>query len=138
DRRALPPPEELAEKQQHVGPRNAVEEVLAGIYEEVLNRGPVSVTDSFFDLGGHSLLATQVISRVREAFEVDVPLRAVFEAPAVEALAGRVEALRRSGAGLERPPLSRTPRDGDLPLSFAQQRLWFVDQLEPESSLYNV
>src|SRR5207248_1531519 len=138
DRQALPAPEELAEEQEHVGPRNAVEEVLAGIWEEVLGRDEVSVTDGFFELGGHSLLATQVISRVREAFEVEVPLRAIFEAPSVAALAGRIAELQRAGEGLARPPLRRVSRDGDLPLSFSQQRLWFIDQLEPGSSLYNV
>src|SRR5439155_25336430 len=98
----------------------------------------VPVETSFFELGGHSLLATQVIARVRETFQVELPLRALFEAPTVFGLAACVAELRRAGEGLQRPPLRRVPRDGDLPLSFSQQRLWFIDQLDPGTSVYNM
>ena len=104
----------------------------------MLGLDAVSIHDSFFDLGGHSLLAAQVISLVRHAFEVEVPLHTLFEVETIAGLAQRVETRRRSGRGLDTPPLVPVSRDGDLPLSFAQQRLWFLDQLEPGSCLYNI
>ncbi|MBV9774656.1 MAG: amino acid adenylation domain-containing protein, partial [Gemmatimonadetes bacterium] len=139
DRASLPAPE--AAGSDAAGPdtpRTPVEEILCGIWAEVLHRPRVGVEESFFDLGGHSLLATQVVSRARRAFEVELPLRDLFEAPTVAALAGRIEALRRAGAGGTAPALARVPRDRPLPLSFAQQRLWLVDRMEPGSSAYNM
>ncbi len=138
DRRALPAPE-LGAEAEHVAPRTAAEEVLAGIWAEVLGLAPerVGAEDGFFELGGHSLLATQVVSRARQAFGVEVPLRALFEAPTVAALAGRIEALRSAGTP-PAPPMERVSREGVLPLSFAQQRLWVVDRLEPGSAAYNM
>ncbi|HEU0080068.1 MAG TPA: amino acid adenylation domain-containing protein, partial [Longimicrobiaceae bacterium] len=137
DRRALPAPEGSAA--ESVAPRTPTEEILAGIWSEVLRRERVGVTEDFFELGGHSLLATRVVSRVREALGVELPLRALFEAPTVAGLADRVDALLRAGAGVAAEPVVRVPRDGSpLPLSFAQQRLWFIDRLEPGSAAYNV
>jgi amino acid adenylation domain-containing protein len=120
------------------GPRTPAEEVLAGIWAAVLRRERVGIHDSFFDLGGHSLLATQLASRVRDAFGVEVSLRSLFEAPSVAAFAGRLEAALREDAGVATPPLVPVPRDGDgdLPLSFAQERLWFIDQLQPDDTAY--
>ncbi|MET0396913.1 MAG: AMP-binding protein, partial [Longimicrobiaceae bacterium] len=137
DRRALPAPEHGAGGGRYVAPRTAAEEVLAGIWAEVLGVDRVGAEDVFFELGGHSLLATQVVSRARQAFGVEVPLRALFEARTVAGLAGRIEALRSSGA-TPAPPMERVPREGPLPLSFAQQRLWVVDRLEPGSAAYNM
>ena len=111
---------------------------MAGIWAEVLRLDQVGVKDDFFALGGHSLLATQVVSRIRHAFQVELPLRALFEAPTVAGLAERVERMQREQYGLLAPPIVSVPRNQRLPLSFAQQRLWFLDQLEPNNSSYNV
>ncbi|MEW5931824.1 MAG: condensation domain-containing protein, partial [Gemmatimonadota bacterium] len=138
DVRALPAPEYGAGEAGYVAPRTPTEEVLAGIWAEVLHLERVGVEEGFFELGGHSLLATQVVSRARQAFEVEVPLRALFEAPTVAALAGRIEALRGEGSGPVAPPMERVPREGPLPVSFAQQRLWVVDRLDPGSPAYNM
>ncbi|HEX2094523.1 MAG TPA: non-ribosomal peptide synthase/polyketide synthase, partial [Longimicrobiaceae bacterium] len=137
DRRALPAPEQ-APGEAYEAPRTPTEEVLAGIWAQVLDVERVGRDAGFFALGGHSLLATRVVSRVREAFGAEVPLRVLFEAPTVAGLAERIDALLAEGAGVEAPPLERVARDGPLPLSFAQQRLWFLDRLEPGSTAYNV
>ncbi|HEX7243162.1 MAG TPA: amino acid adenylation domain-containing protein, partial [Longimicrobiaceae bacterium] len=137
DRRALPAPEG-GSGDAHVPPRSATERVLADAWAEVLGVERVGVHDNFFELGGHSLLATRVVARVREAFRMELPLRALFEAPTVARLAERVAALRTEGGTAGAAPLVPLPRDGDLPLSFAQQRLWFIDQLEPGSPAYNL
>jgi acyl carrier protein len=136
DRGGLPSPESVV--REVVAPRNSVERVLVEMWGELLGRRELSVLDNFFELGGHSLLATQVISRVRETFAVEVPLRALFDAPTIAGLAEHVEQSRREGLGLLLPPLLPVSRDAPLPLSFSQQRLWFIDQLEPGSYLYNV
>ncbi|HKH48535.1 MAG TPA: amino acid adenylation domain-containing protein, partial [Thermoanaerobaculia bacterium] len=132
DRAALPDPEQ--EEAAGEAPRTPVEELLAGIWSEVLGRPPIGRDEDFFALGGHSLLATRVVSRVRQALGVELPLRALFEAPTVAGLARAAEARR----GPAPPPLLPVPRQGDLPLSFAQQRLWLIDQLEPGSAAYNI
>ncbi len=136
DRKALPAP--VSEAGGAVAPRTPAEEVLAGIWEQVLGRGAVGVHDDFFDLGGHSLLATQVVARVREAFGVELPLRRIFEAPTLAGLARVVEQLRTAEAGFEAPPIVPIPRDGELPLSFSQQRVWILDQLEAAGTAYHL
>jgi amino acid adenylation domain-containing protein len=118
-------------------PRNAAEEILAGIWRELLGVEGLGIEDRFFDAGGHSLLATRLVSRVRDAFGVELPLRVVFEAPALGDLAARIEAERQGGARLV-PPLRRADRHQEPPLSFSQERLWFLDQLDPGSPLYNI
>ncbi|HEV3049057.1 MAG TPA: condensation domain-containing protein, partial [Longimicrobium sp.] len=137
DRKALPAPELAPAEEKYVAPRTPVEEVLVGIWAEVLRLDRVGVEESFFELGGHSLLATRVVSRVRELFAVELPLRALFEGPTVAELARRVEEMRRAELPVL-PPLVPTERTGPLPLSFAQERLWFLDRLEPGSATYNV
>src|SRR5262249_17489169 len=131
DRNALPAPEcarpDLEEA--YVAPTTPVEQALAELWAEVLGLERVGTQDNFFELGGHSRLATQVISRLRTALEVELPLRAIFEAPTVAALAGRVEEVRRAASGLPAAPLRPVPRDGELPLSYAQETLWFLDRL---------
>ncbi|HEX4963096.1 MAG TPA: amino acid adenylation domain-containing protein [Thermoanaerobaculia bacterium] len=134
DRRALPEPEMERSGEEWGAPRSPEEELLAGIWEEVLGIERVGIFDNFFELGGHSLLATQLVSRVREALGATLPLRALFESPTV---AGLAEVLRLSGREEEIvPPVTRVPRDGLLPLSAAQERLWFLEQLEPGRSTY--
>ncbi len=137
DRRALPPPDgrRLELDEAFVACRTPTEELLAEIWAQVLGVERVGVHDNFFQLGGHSLLATQVVSRIREAFQMEMPLRRLFESPTIAGLAESIDAGR--GAGRQAPPIVPVPRDGDLPLSFAQQRLWFINQLEPGSSVYN-
>ncbi len=140
DRKNLPVPDyarpELADEYQ--GARTPSEEVMAGIWAEVLRLDQVGIKDDFFQLGGHSLLATQVVSRIRQAFEVELPLRALFEAPTIAGITERVELAQREQRGLLAPPIVLAPRNQHLPLSFAQQRLWFLEQLESNSSSYNV
>jgi amino acid adenylation domain-containing protein len=137
DRRALPAPEPVPGSGAWVAPRTPVEEVLAGIWAEVLGCERVGASDDFFALGGHSLLATRVVSRVRAALGAELPVRALFEAPTVAELAARVQAARRDGTA-PLPPVAPVPRDGPLPLSFAQERLWFLHRMDPESAVYNL
>jgi amino acid adenylation domain-containing protein len=136
DRRALPAPE-YAARERYVAPRTPVEEVLAEVWAEVLGQERVGTRDSFFALGGHSLLAMRLVSRVRDAFGVELPLRALFEGPTVAELAVRVEEVRRAALPVA-PPIRPADRAGVLPLSFAQERLWFLHRLQPESAFYNV
>jgi amino acid adenylation domain-containing protein len=137
DRKALPAPDFASEEETYVAPRTPVEEVLAGIWSEVLGVERLGVHDSFFELGGHSLLATQAVSRVRELFGVELPLRALFEGPTVAELAVRVEDMRRAGLPVL-PPVVPAERTGELPLSFTQQRLWFLEQLGSPGSVYHL
>ncbi|MES1240935.1 MAG: non-ribosomal peptide synthase/polyketide synthase [Acidobacteriota bacterium] len=136
DRRALlawaPPDEEPA---AFVAPRTPAEEIVAGIWSEVLERDRVGLGESFFELGGHSLLASRTLARLRSAFGVDLPLRSFFLDPTVEGVARRVEEARRSER--EIPPIPRVSRDRRIPLSYAQERLWLVDQLQPGNTAYN-
>ncbi|RYZ34123.1 MAG: amino acid adenylation domain-containing protein, partial [Myxococcaceae bacterium] len=139
DRKALPKPEAGAERTHvYVAPRTQTEQVLASLWEAVLGVKQVGAQDSFFELGGHSLLATQAVSRIRTAFNVELPLRAFFEAPTVAELARKIEAVLAANPGLSAPKLVASVRTGAEPLSFAQQRLWLLDQLQPGSTSYNL
>jgi len=138
DRRGLPAPAGAQATMEPTAPRTPVEEMIAAIWSEVLGVAPVGREDDFFQLGGHSLKAMQVLSRVREALQVELTPRRLLEEPTVAGLAGAVEAARRAGAAARRPPLAPVRRTGDLPLSFAQQRLWFLDQLEEGRPVYNL
>ena len=137
DRRSLPAPHSDRAGSRD-GSRDQIEEMLADVWADVLGIEDVGIHDGFFDLGGHSLLATQVLSRVRESFAVDLPLRSLFEIPTV---AGLAELVRQELATevVDRPePIAPVPRGDGLPLSFAQRRLWFVDQLDPGNVAYNI
>ncbi len=125
-----------AMRESYVAPGNAAEQTIAGIWQQVLGVEPVGVHDNFFELGGHSLLATQLISRVRDALQAELPLRRLFETPTVAGLAAWIG--QGGDARDQAPPLRPALRVGALPLSFAQQRLWFLDQMEPNSPTYNV
>jgi acyl carrier protein len=139
DRRALPEVEgEGGGVEEYEGPRNAEEEIVCGLWGEVLKQERVGIRANFFELGGHSLLATQLVSRIRVALGVELPLRALFEAPTVAGLVERIEEERRQSGGRVLPRLERGSREVAPPLSFAQQRLWFIDQLQPGNTLYNI
>jgi amino acid adenylation domain-containing protein len=140
DRNALPDPEpdRSGVSAPAVAPRGPIEEAVAAIWSEVLGRGRVSVFDDFFELGGHSLMAAQLLARVRESLAVEISLKSLFDTPTVAGLSRQVEESLRSGAGLVVPPLEPVGRDGPMPASFAQQRLWFLDQLDPGSPMYNI
>ena len=125
--------------QSYSAPRTPAEELLAGIWAEVLKLDEVGIHDNFFELGGHSLLATQFVARINTAFQIDFPLRRLFETPTIAGLADSVQ------ASMEIEKDSRTvrsivpvPRSNHTPLSFAQERLWFLDRLDPDSPTYNV
>ncbi|HVR07717.1 MAG TPA: amino acid adenylation domain-containing protein [Thermoanaerobaculia bacterium] len=166
DRDALPPPEpgSQARHETYAAPRTAFEEGLAQIWADLLGVDRIGTGDDFFDLGGNSLLATQVVSRLRQRFGVEMPVRALFEEPTVAGLAGQVEAALQAaaaaGAGAAAPvriaaappvavgaaagaaaagaPPAAAAAAAGLPLSFAQQRLWFLDRLSPGSAAYNM
>ncbi len=139
NRKALPAPKEGAGgSAEKIAPGTPTEELLANLVSGVLKITDVGINDNFFDLGGHSLLATQMLSRIRDAFEVELPLRDFFENPVLSDLALKIEQLRLSDQSLVAPPIEKTDRNTDLPLSFAQQRLWFLDQLAPGSANYNI
>ncbi|SMC29919.1 amino acid adenylation domain-containing protein, partial [Andreprevotia lacus DSM 23236] len=135
DRQALPAPQRQVDEARYVAPRTATEARLAAIWAGVLKLDRVGVHDNFFALGGHSLLATQLCSQLRRQFAQDVPLRLVFDHPTVAGLAAVLQATAPSAAEDVIRPVSRQQA---LPLSFAQQRLWFLDQLEPHSAAYNI
>ncbi|MEY2427784.1 MAG: polyketide synthase PksN, partial [Verrucomicrobiota bacterium] len=140
DRKALPAPEQDRQGSgaEFVAPRTPDEERLAAIWTELLGLKQVGIHDNFFDLGGHSLLAVQAISRIREIFKVEIPLIGLFDAPTIASLAEGLSANRWAASGPADSALQPLPRTGPLPVSFVQERLWFLDQLEVGSHAYNV
>jgi amino acid adenylation domain-containing protein len=140
DRRALPPVDavQLGAEGDFVGPRTPVEELIAGMWAEILGLPQVGVHDNFFELGGHSLLAVRLNSRLRAAFHVEVPLNLLFESPTVAELSEAIGRLIKAGRDAEEVPIRPISREDKLPLSFAQQRLWFLHQLEPDNPVYNI
>nr|VFJ52803.1 MAG: amino acid adenylation domain-containing protein [Candidatus Kentron sp. FW] len=148
DRRALPVPEASdLPGTEYIAPISPTEELLAGVWAAVLKRETIGRFDNFFDLGGHSLLATQLISRIRDNFDVELPVRAIFEQPVLSTLAEAISSSRqgmpgpsaRDGNKQALPPIEPQPADSPRELSFAQQRLWFLDRFEEGSSAtYNM
>jgi amino acid adenylation domain-containing protein len=138
DREALPAPATTEIETAAAAPRTPTEELLSNIWAEILRLHSVGLHDNFFDLGGHSLLATQVVSRVRETFKLELPVRALFESPTIAELAQSIDAARQSETGATLTPIERVDRAGKLPLSFAQQRLWFIDKLSTGNTVYNI
>ncbi|MBD9441274.1 non-ribosomal peptide synthetase [Pseudomonas sp. PDM04] len=136
DRRALPEPS--WQGAEHVEPVTALEQQVAAIWREVLGLAQVGLRDDFFALGGHSLLATQIISRTRQACDVELPLRALFEHSELGAFAEQVRLIQASGRTNQQPPIEKVDRSQPVPLSYSQQRMWFLWQMEPDSPAYNV
>ena len=124
-------------RDSYMAPRDEIERTVAGVWQAVLGIEAVGVHDNFFELGGHSLLATQMISRLRDALRIELPLRSLFETSTVAGLAEYIATIQGTRPTLPIPLVS-VARDRPPPLSFAQQRLWFLDQLEPNSATYNV
>ncbi|MBZ9779961.1 non-ribosomal peptide synthase/polyketide synthase [Pseudomonas sp. REP124] len=130
-----------AETEESIAPRNELEAAVAKVWAEVLGRDSVGVEDNFFTLGGHSLLATQIVARLRAHFKLELPLRVLFEQPTVALLALAIAA-RQAQATTPQSATSQgpkaQPRPAVLPLSFSQQRLWFIEQLTPGTTLFNI
>jgi len=138
DRSALPAPsiDDLM-GDQFVEPRTENERKMAAIWCSVLKLEKVGVTNNFFELGGHSLLATQCVSRIRDQFGVEFPVKLLFTMPTIESLCEQLDNAEAI-SDLVPPPVERLDREGELPLSFAQMRLWFINQLESGKSEYNI
>ncbi len=140
DKSALPKPNYASLNIEGIyeAPRNPHEEVIASIWSDILAIDAPSIHDNFFALGGHSLLATQVVSRIQQVLKIEIPLRWLFEYPNIAELSVQIEQALAEQQGLLAPPIVPVSRQQRLPLSFAQERLWFLDQLEPESPFYNI
>jgi amino acid adenylation domain-containing protein len=126
------------EPEEEGGSRTPIEEIVEGIWCDVLRLPSIARNGNFFNLGGHSLLVTQVLARVREYLGVELPIRSLFEAPALAQFAGVIEEQISLGKRRALPPITRVARDGELPLSFSQQRMWFFDELSSGTSAFNI
>ena len=136
DRRALPEP--VWQTREHIEPATPLQQQIAAIWREVLGLPRIGLRDDFFALGGHSLLATQIISRTRQACDVELPLRSLFEASELGAFSEQVGAIQASGQRNQQTAIARVDRSAPVPLSYSQQRMWFLWQMEPDSPAYNV
>ncbi|WP_053213533.1 non-ribosomal peptide synthase/polyketide synthase [Pseudomonas sp. Q12-87] len=134
NRKALPAPDASAVQRAYVAPRSHAEQQVAAIWQQVLKLEQVGLQDNFFELGGHSLLVTQVVSRVRRALGIEVPLRSLFE----HATLGDFVQAFDGEPGEQLPTIAVVPRDQPLPLSFAQERQWFLWKMDPDSAAYNI
>ncbi|MEM9275513.1 MAG: amino acid adenylation domain-containing protein, partial [Cyanobacteria bacterium P01_F01_bin.143] len=139
DRKALPEPSNLHNlSNDYIPPRNDTEATIINIWQQLLETQKIGIKDNFFEIGGHSLIATRVISQIRQIFQVELPLRSIFEHPTVTGLAQEIEQGIKSDSGISLTPIKKVSRSEKLPLSFAQQRLWVLSQLEPDSPAYNI
>ncbi|MCB9420437.1 MAG: amino acid adenylation domain-containing protein [Ardenticatenaceae bacterium] len=140
DRQALPDPEVLTLDlaRAYIPPQTPQEKLLAALWEQVLHVEQVGIHDNFFELGGHSLLATQIVSRVRKTTQIDLPIRTIFETPTIAELARHIAELQTNGTFIASRPLTPTEHTDPLPLSFSQERMWFLYQLDPDSTAYNI
>ena len=138
DRKALPEPDSYVSEKEYVGPRDATEEALVGIWQEVLGVERVGIHDDFFEMGGHSLLATQMVSRVRNVFKVELSLKEMFENKTIAEMGRVVEEARAGGRVENQGAIELADRKERLELSYAQERLWFLDKYEPNSATYNI
>ncbi|HVG20293.1 MAG TPA: amino acid adenylation domain-containing protein, partial [Blastocatellia bacterium] len=140
DKKALPAPKESQEegRDSFAAPTTVYEEELLQVWQEILRREWIGVNDNFFEMGGDSLTAVQVISRVWAKLGIDIQIEDVFDAPTVAGLAARIRAASERPLREELPAIVPVPRSGPIPLSFAQQGLWFLDQLEPANTAYNI
>lgn len=140
DRKALPLITDVKQmsETEYVAPRNSVEKELESIWSEVLGITEISIHENFFNIGGHSLLATQLISRIKNYFEIDLPLRSLFDASSIAELTLKVKALQSGVQKTLQPAIEKHTGNVPVELSFAQQRLWYLDQLEPENPVYNI
>ncbi|MEC5271177.1 non-ribosomal peptide synthetase [Caldifermentibacillus hisashii] len=137
DRAALPAPE-IVEGEEYIAPRTPTEEIVSGIWSGVLGVEKVGSNDSFFDLGGHSLLATTTVSKLQNAFGVEVTIKDLFENPTVEQLANHLDQMLSGENKIDFPEIEIIDKEKFIPLSYAQQRLWFISQLTSQSSIYNI
>jgi len=128
----------LTTEKEFTPPKTPVEEVVAGIWAEVFGFDSIGAYDNYFQLGGHSLLGMRIIAKVREVFRTDLPMRTLFNNPVLSEFAREVEGALNHDKGISLPPLQPASKQGDIPLSFAQLRLWIVQQLDPESTAYNI
>ena len=135
---ALPAPEAEHSTRSFTAARDPIEEVLSALWSQVLHTDQIDVFDDFFRLGGHSLLATQLAARIRTMFGLELPLQTFFSRATIAEQAEALKEAMRSQQGLEMPPLAAISREQDIPLSFTQQRQWFLHQLDPDSSLYTL
>ncbi|WP_438868773.1 non-ribosomal peptide synthetase [Pseudomonas sp. L1(2025)] len=136
DRRALPEP--VWQTREHIEPQTPLQQQIAAIWRQVLGLPRIGLGDDFFALGGHSLLATQIISRTRQACDVELPLRTLFEASELGTFAEQVGLIQASGQRNQQTAIARVDRSAPVPLSYSQQRMWFLWQMEPDSPAYNV
>ncbi|WP_375492804.1 amino acid adenylation domain-containing protein [uncultured Nostoc sp.] len=139
DRQALPAPiQTLNANEKFVAPRTPIEERVAEIWSHVLGLKNIGVYDNFLALGGHSLLAFQILYRIRDIFQVELPMRHFFEAPTISEIADSIIQAQQEDRGCSVVPIQSIGRDGNLPLSFGQERLWFLNELVPNHAFYNV
>ncbi len=139
DRRALPAPERSAfDAARYEAPRGPIEEIVASLWADMLGVKRVGIHDDFFDVGGHSLLAVRLVWAIQHNFQIDLPLERLFMGPTVAELAAAIEAAQRDVGASALPPIARTEQTDDVPLSYSQERMWFLHELDPSSPAYNI